>query len=40
MEQVVEFMDQVIANPENDTVISEVKGKVNAMMNTRPIFNA
>ncbi|WP_339653723.1 serine hydroxymethyltransferase [uncultured Maribacter sp.] len=40
MEQVVEFIDQVIANPENDTVISEVKGKVNAMMNTRPIFNA
>ena len=40
MEKVVEFIDQVITNPENDTVISEVKGKVNAMMNTRPIFNA
>tara|TARA_R110002153_G_scaffold50697_2_gene142597 strand:- start:1166 stop:2440 length:1275 start_codon:yes stop_codon:yes gene_type:complete len=40
MEKVVEFIDQVITNPENDTVISEVKGKVNEMMNTRPIFNA
>ena len=40
MEKVVEFIDQVITNPENDTIISEVKGKVNAIMNTRPIFNA
>jgi len=40
MEKVVEFIDQVITNPENDTVIAEVKGKVNSMMNTRPIFNA
>jgi glycine hydroxymethyltransferase len=40
MEKVVEFIDQVITNPENDTVISEVKGKVNEMMNTRPIFNS
>ncbi|SKB75790.1 serine hydroxymethyltransferase [Maribacter arcticus] len=40
MEKVVEFIDQVITNPENDIVISEVKGKVNEMMNTRPIFNA
>jgi len=40
MEKVVEFIDQVIANPEDEAIIKEVKGKVNAMMNTRPIFNA
>ncbi|SEK49067.1 glycine hydroxymethyltransferase [Maribacter orientalis] len=40
MEKVVDLIDQVITNPENEAVISEVKGKVNAMMNTRPIFNA
>ncbi|MDO6472067.1 serine hydroxymethyltransferase [Maribacter sp. 1_MG-2023] len=40
MEKVVDFIDQVITNPENETIIKEVKGKVNAMMNTRPIFNA
>ena len=40
MEKVVDFIDQVITNPENETIIKEVKEKVNAMMNTRPIFNA
>ncbi|WP_282180044.1 serine hydroxymethyltransferase [Maribacter stanieri] len=40
MEIVVDFIDQVITNPENETIIKEVKSKVNAMMNTRPIFNA
>ncbi|HDZ06237.1 hypothetical protein LCGC14_0292400 [marine sediment metagenome] len=40
MEKVVDFIDQVIMNPENETIIKEVKSKVNAMMNTRPIFNA
>ncbi|WP_339837493.1 serine hydroxymethyltransferase [uncultured Maribacter sp.] len=40
MEKVVDFIDQVITNPENDTIIKDVKGKVNAMMNTRAIFNA
>ncbi|MEP2236794.1 MAG: serine hydroxymethyltransferase [Maribacter sp.] len=40
MEKVVDFIDQVISNPENETIIKEVRGKVNAMMNTRPIFNA
>lgn len=40
MEKVVDFIDQVITNPENEAIIKEVKGKVNAMMNTRPIFNA
>ncbi|TDS15258.1 glycine hydroxymethyltransferase [Maribacter caenipelagi] len=40
MEKVVDFIDQVITNPENEAIIKEVKEKVNAMMNTRPIFNA
>ncbi|SIQ60098.1 serine hydroxymethyltransferase [Maribacter ulvicola] len=40
MEKVVDFIDQVITNPENETIIKEVRAKVNAMMNTRPIFNA
>jgi glycine hydroxymethyltransferase len=40
MEKVVEFIDQVIINPENDTVINSVKSQVNTMMKTRPIFNA
>ena len=39
MEKVVDFIDQVITDPENETVINNVKSKVNAMMNTRPIFN-
>ena len=40
MEIVVDFIDQVITNPENETIIKEVKSKVNTMMNTRSIFNA
>ncbi|WP_437368982.1 serine hydroxymethyltransferase [Maribacter litoralis] len=40
MEKVVDFIDQVIMNPENETIIKEVRGKVNEMMKTRPIFNA
>ena len=40
MEVVVHLIDQVIMNPENETIIKEVKSKVNSMMNTRPIFNA
>ena len=40
MELVVHLIDQVIMNPENETIIKEVKSKVNTMMNTRPIFNA
>lgn len=39
MELVVDLIDQVITNPENEGIIKEVKGKVNAMMNSRPIFN-
>lgn len=40
MEKVVDFINQVIMNPENETIIKEVRGKVNEMMKTRPIFNA
>ncbi|WP_291965340.1 serine hydroxymethyltransferase [Maribacter sp.] len=40
MEKVVDFIDQVITNPENEAIIKEVRAKVNAMMSTRPIFNA
>ena len=40
MKEVVNFIDQVICNPEDEAIIKEVRGKVNAMMNTRPIFNA
>lgn len=40
MEKVVEFIDQVIMNAENESIIKEVRGKVNEMMKTRPIFNA
>ncbi len=39
MEVVVDLIDQVITNPENERILKEVKGKVNAMMNSRPIFN-
>ncbi|MDF4222101.1 MULTISPECIES: serine hydroxymethyltransferase [Maribacter] len=40
MEKVVDFIDQVITNPENEAIIKDVRAKVNAMMSTRPIFNA
>lgn len=40
METVVDLIDQVINNPENEQVISKVKGEVNKMMGSRPIFNA
>ncbi|TVZ14431.1 serine hydroxymethyltransferase [Maribacter sp. MAR_2009_72] len=40
MEVVVDLIDQVINNPEDEKSLKTVKTKVNAMMNTRPIFNA
>ncbi|MGC1517065.1 MAG: serine hydroxymethyltransferase [Maribacter sp.] len=40
MDQVVELIDKVITDPENTQTLKNVKTKVNAMMNTRPIFNA
>ncbi len=40
METVVDLIDQVINHPENDQLIKEVKGKVNTMMQSRPIFNS
>jgi glycine hydroxymethyltransferase len=39
METVVDLIDQVINHSENEQMIKEVKGKVNAMMRSRPIFN-
>ena len=40
MDQVVELIDKVITDPENTQTLKNVKTKVNAMMNMRPIFNA
>ena len=40
MAQVVELIDKVITDPENTQTLKNVKTIVNAMMNTRPIFNA
>lgn len=37
-EQIVEFIDEVLSNPENDTVIKGVKGKINALMEDFPLF--
>lgn len=38
MEQVVEFIDRVIQNHEDETVIEQVAQEVNEMMNQRPMF--
>ena len=35
---IVEFIDEVIANYENEAVLEAVKEKVNAMMAGRPLF--
>lgn len=40
METVVRFIDEVLSNPEDKTVLAHVRKKVNAMMDYRPIFNA
>jgi glycine hydroxymethyltransferase len=39
METIVALIDEVISNPENEAIIAGVKSKVNAMMQSRPIFN-
>ncbi len=39
MESIVALIDEVISNPENEAIIAGVKSKVNAMMQSRPIFN-
>ena len=40
MESIVDLVDRVLSNPENEEVISEVKGEVNALMQGRALFNA
>ncbi|SHJ52595.1 glycine hydroxymethyltransferase [Arenibacter nanhaiticus] len=40
MATIVEFIDQVLMNPEDETLIDEVREKVNALMNERALFNA
>ena len=39
MKKVVELIDEVISNYENEKIISDVKKKVNNLMNGRPLFN-
>jgi len=38
MPQIVDFIDDVLSNHENDTVVLGVKNKVNAWMKERPLF--
>ena len=39
MAVIVDFVDKVLTNPENDMIISEVRGEVNKMMKGRALFN-
>jgi glycine hydroxymethyltransferase len=39
METIVEFIDQVLMNPEDEKGIAEVRKKVNELMKSRPLFN-
>jgi len=36
--QIVDFLDQVLSDIDNEKIIDEVKGKVNALMQGRPLF--
>lgn len=38
MDQVVELIDKVIADPENESIIESVKKEVNKLMSDRPLF--
>ncbi len=38
MAPIVDFLDQVLSNVENETVITDVRGKVNEMMKDFPLF--
>ncbi|GBF21523.1 MULTISPECIES: serine hydroxymethyltransferase [Arenibacter] len=40
MKVIVEFIDQVIMNPEDEKIIDDVREKVNALMHSRELFNA
>jgi len=37
-EQIVDFVDEVLSNPEDETILKGVKGKVNALMEDFPLF--
>jgi len=38
MVHVVDFMDEVIQNHQNETVLEAIAGKVNDLMSGRPLF--
>ena len=40
MDTIVDLVDRVLSNPENEEVISKVRGEVNALMQGRALFNA
>ncbi|MBT8315802.1 MAG: serine hydroxymethyltransferase [Maribacter sp.] len=40
MKIIVDLVDQVLTNPENEDLISKVRGEVNELMQGRPLFNA
>lgn len=40
MKTIVDLVDTVLSNPENEDVISKVRGEVNALMQGRALFNA
>lgn len=40
MKTIVDLVDSVLSNPENEEVISKVRGEVNALMQGRALFNA
>ncbi|MDO6605505.1 glycine hydroxymethyltransferase [Arenibacter palladensis] len=40
MKVIVDFIDQVIMNPEDEKIIDAVREKVNALMHSRALFNA
>lgn len=40
MKVIVDFIDQVIMNPEDEKIIDAVREKVNALMHSRDLFNA
>nr|WP_299068772.1 serine hydroxymethyltransferase [uncultured Allomuricauda sp.] len=39
METIVDFIDQVLMDPDNEQHISQIKQKVNDLMKSRPLFN-
>ncbi|PWL38660.1 serine hydroxymethyltransferase [Flagellimonas aquimarina] len=40
METIVDFIDEVIMNPENEEHLDQIRIKVNDLMKSRPLFNA